>query len=393
MLTDAQSALISRDVTQAKGLYDTALAAARSASGKTLDTAPQEVSAAEAKAAFGAAFTRLILLYESQPSKAIAAAFGQAEPSVARLIGADGCLMRRIQGVPNTRAVDFVPFVEQKGRQIFGKIVAGTTIQKFQDDAKGFIPLVQEIAPLLATASSSPDLAFSVPKELLFAARDIPVNQIDALALLAVVNFAEAGLQLLEPWSFPLTLSGIFDSSGKFIGNKANLVSQMNEFFTLRADHQMSIVQMIITSGLNEVLLMRSTLTTATQDGVLDNDANTQAMYAEIEQTAKALQQSLVNGSTAVPYLSPATMMDLSLFFADPPNGNETSLGDPFVLQGGAIEFVESYFTKLLEGVLAVDFDHLNTPHFRSLYQVINHWKKTGLADELGGLKLGKVAP
>jgi hypothetical protein len=205
------------------------------------------------------------------------------------------------------------------------------------------------------------------------------------MAYRAGINYWIAGLQLLNSWDFPITLSGLYDSNGKLIYSKELLVAELNKSFAPKATNSLAQAEVAFTAGLTHALAIFEKMGDVSVDGVIEMEPDVTSDYAELKAMVTHAQSAL-GGSQIIPYISPEMSANLKVFFQSPP----TPESDPFVLEDGSIQWVESYFDTLLKDMLTIDFGQAYQisfgPNHYFLYKVFNEFTKWNVA----GLVTGK---
>jgi len=146
-------------------------------------------------------------------------------------------------------------------------------------------------------------------------------------------------------------------------------VDQLNTFFTLKTNHEITQAKTDVVNALQLVLDGIDLQSTVTTDGVLEKDSHADAAYAEIKTLAVAIQSSLA-GSQQLPFVTPIITINLDHFFTRPPDKNSIAI-DPFVLENGRIKGVESFFEQLLSETMDVHFSTSYAETFQALKKPI----------------------
>lgn len=348
--TEADTLLASGDISGAKTSYDGALTA----------------DATNTKAAFGAALTRMILLGAGDPTNQALDDLGQMRLTTAHLVGSSSFLTAL--NTFNTAGTgtqpspsSYFPFAGVGGsRKGWGRIFsqAGDTLTgtNLQDALAGYITLVEEIRNLLEKADKANDFQFSVPKDLFSGTADIPLNRVDLKALRATFAFWEAGLDFLDSWNLPMTVGDLFDTNGNQLVSDQEIVNRLNnaQFFALKSTNKIADAKVAVTQGLQLALDMIDLLPSVTVDGIFEQETGTADGYTEIQQLAQKMQSSL-SASVDFTYVSPLVHVNLGQLFSTPPDASKIDV-DPFVLEGGRIRPVESFFTQAFSGIADIDF-------------------------------------
>ncbi|MFA4875227.1 MAG: hypothetical protein WC956_10260 [bacterium] len=207
----------------------------------------------------------------------------------------------------------------------------------------------------LSSAASDPAAAFDVPKEFLFSDRDTHINHTDIVAMQAASLFARSGIHLVNSWTMDMDLSGMYDEEGKFIGNKAQIVHELNQFFRLREDHQLTQARDRLAAAFAAAA---QALTEAAADSggtVLVVDANNAQLYAELSAMLSS-GSAAMGASSAIAGLDPQLTVDLTGVFEAKVNGADIQ-SDPFVLENDRIRPVEAYFVSLMQNVCSYDLN------------------------------------
>lgn len=360
--------LKSGDVVAAQTNYDAALVA----------------DSTNTNAAFGAAFSRILQLPASTPSTNLLASFGQSPIQMSNLLGPTS-YMAAVNAnnttsddtINNTDPdlADYFPFFgllpsedeqnEKTDAVIFSQTTAGLTSADLIAQAMDYAPLWQEIADLLAQADQSNDFQFVLPKELYYGTQDVPLNRIDLKLLRSNFEFLLSDLYMANSWNFFFTLDGLYDSNGHLLISQQEIVDQLNQFFTLKADHQLDLAQEKFSSGLQMLLDAHDLVPSITVDGIVDNTTDTTAGYDELDAAASVIQQSLASQQSFA-YVDPVVNINLNAFFNAPPDASEVDI-DPYVLEDGQIRPVEGFFEEVLRGTIDLNLAQQYRTAFTSI--------------------------
>ncbi len=242
----------------------------------------------------------------------------------------------------------------------------------------------------LASAATDASATFDVPKEFLFSDRDLHINHTDLMAMQASGLFARSAIHMLNSWTMDMDLSGFYDAQGVFIGNNSQIVHELNQFFHLRDDNQLSDARDRLASGFAAAA---QALTEANSDStgtvLVVNAANAQ-LYSEIASMLSS-GAATMNGSTPISGVDPQIAVDLSGVFEAKVNGADIQ-SDPFVLENGHIKPVESYFASLMQNVCNYDLGtHPQAKAFSDAIRALSHsWVRLAfpqfMRTQVGGL-------
>lgn len=346
LTSEAFTALESGNISEAKTKYDEAL----------------KIAPTSAKASFGAALVRMILLSEGEPSKSSLSVLGQKELKVSALAGPDSFLAawNKFKKGETTEKPDkgnWFPFAgtypNLLGR-LLGNAADSLTGSRLQEILSEYVPLFVEIENLLKKADQGDDFQFTIPKGLYFGEEDILVNRVDLKALRGGLVMAQFGLYLMNSWQFPITVGTLYDPDGNLLAGKQELVDQLNQFFTLKADHDLDAAEERFVTGIQLLLDAMDLIPQITVDGVLEQNPSAADGYAELRDMTATVQKSLVERQAFV-YVDPLLNVSLTAFFNNPPDASEVDF-DPFVLENGRIRPVEAFFQEILKETIDLDF-------------------------------------
>ena len=174
-------------------------------------------------------------------------------------------------------------------------------------------------------------------------------------------------------WELPLDLGGLFDAQGRLSVSKQQVVDQLNQFFVLKADHEMGSAKQKFADGLQLALDAHDLLSEVTQDGIIESAAGADAGYAEVRSLLATLQRSMTQ-TEEFPFVTPALHLNLLSFFDTPPDASAIDI-DPFVLEKKyswsteeTIMPVEAFFSQAIQNTLDIDFNQAYVSGFRALH-------------------------
>lgn len=258
---------------------------------------------------------------------------------------------------------DYFPFFTEEGEglelsEILGQVAQGLTTTGLQEYLSEYIPLFEEIGDLLREADQNDDFEFIIPADLYYGYKDIHLNRIDLKAMRAGFKFLLTSFYFVNSWEVPMMVSGIYDSEGNLLKTKEEIVTDLNDFFTLKSEHQFNEAQIAFSEGLDLYLETHELLEQGVSvDGVLEAEIGSLDGYAELKNLAETIKASLVE-QVVFSYVEPSFLVNLNNYFNTPPDASQIDY-DPFVLEDDSIVPVEAFFEEILKDT--VDFDLAQT--------------------------------
>jgi hypothetical protein len=236
---------------------------------------------------------------------------------------------------------------------ILGKVESGYRSSNFVQTAQQLISPLEEIIAEMSLVTSNANASFEIPRELFAGVHDMHVSHSDMLMMLGSLSLVKAGLRLMDSWNCDVTLSGLFDQDGHFIGDKQVLVDELNECFALSQNNHLADARNDFSEGLSYLKEGLDEVLAGSSSGMIVFNQDDQQLLAE-SKTMVASALSAMGGSTAISGLTPIVNVNLENLFNGSVDGSMIQ-SDPFVLQGGNIELVEAYFSQLMQNVCSYD--------------------------------------
>ncbi|MBI2067499.1 MAG: hypothetical protein HYT77_05770 [Deltaproteobacteria bacterium] len=342
-----------------------------------------------AEAHFGLALTQLMLLPETPAGLGIQDGFGQERFTIDDFFGPGSWLedmneWRRNGSVGERPGRERFPWSDTSEEFNLGQLFAlaqnGYTTEEFQEGLRGIRSELDTVIDHLEAARLCNDFEFTVPGQLFYSSRSIPVNWTDLTLLTAGQYSTQFGLSLFNGWRFDVDLGSLFDEEGdQEISNMA-LVDQMNNFFRLRDSSEFTTARQQLLTSLQLILEALEAMPTAPAFGVIEDSPAVEAGLDQILRIAQAAQDSF-GGVVTLPGTLPVITVDLSSLFSSPPTLESIGI-EPFVLEDGEIHLVEAFFTTMIDRFSTGISDgeigsfrllNLMTPEFiRNLFDEVN---------------------
>jgi len=215
------------------------------------------------------------------------------------------------------------------------------------------IPFYDGIIVDLETAVADTNASFDIPKELYFGAADMHVTRADMLAMLAGMYGGKAGTNLSNSWTADFRLDGLVAADGSFIGDRAQIVNELNTFFELRSDHQLAQARDNMTTSFSYAQQSLELLLTGVTGGLMDASSEAEPLYQDILDMLLSAISSL-GGNTTVAHISPLITANLDYVLSGNVDGAAIQ-SDAFVLENNKIKPVEAYFSQLMSNACSHD--------------------------------------
>ncbi|MFH1830025.1 MAG: hypothetical protein ABH871_04530 [Pseudomonadota bacterium] len=233
---------------------------------------------------------------------------------------------------------------------IFSQMKSGYRTSNAIAILTGLQPLLDDMVADLEVAISSPSTSFDIPKELFFGSQNMHVSHADMLFLLGAVYELRAAINLLNSWTADTALHGLMDSNGNFIGNKNAVLTELNQFFHLKPDNELSQAQTNFSNSFGYFIQGLDEVLSGTAQGVVTKSADNQQFYDEIRDMVVS-GNSALQGSAQIAWINPVINMDLAYLLGGNVDGSKIN-SYPFVLdKQGNIKAVEAYFSQLMQNV------------------------------------------
>lgn len=232
-------------------------------------------------------------------------------------------------------------------------------------------PTLEGIAADLEAATSDGAASFDIPHEFFFGEEDLHVNHSDMLFALSGAYFLGAALNVLNSFTADMQLSSLADADGNFVGSRAAIVSQLNQFFELKADNELSLANDNMAAGIDWGIQAIDALA-ASGGGSLTNlvmsgTDDAVQFFAEMREMLVQAQSSM-GGQTIITAIDAPVDVNFSDLFAGNVDGAAIEY-DPFVLENDSIKPVEEYFVALMGNV--TDYDIHTAPAVKFLSQMV----------------------
>ncbi len=292
-------------------------------------------------------------------------------------------------------STDGLPFssVCSPGRCILSQVTAGYRSTDVIESINGLDGDFNSIVSHLEAAVGDAGAYFDIPKELVYSNADIHITRADMLLLLSTMYFGKAAVNAANSWTADIALDNIVDSNGTIIADKQYVVDQLNEFFRLKDDHELTQLETNLTNAVGYLKESLDEVLGGATGGLLESTGENKQVYFE-SYSLVADAFDAMSGPSMVSQLDPSVGMDLTYVFEGRIDGTDIPY-DPFVLEYGKIKPVEAYFSELMSS--ACSYDLTTHPHIEVFSQAVHEIRDLGyklfpniVANRIGGYHFEK---
>lgn len=396
---------LSTQVKTTKGLGDGNLDATLSEYEKTVAGTPSDP-----KANFALGLIKLAQLGQGDVATAILDKFGQPPLKTSLVLGPDGYLAQLdklhqscMGGKPSLKTFPFGNLPQmyvssyyydtaspyqplstqyQKAdrlKKFFGTLLGQAKPELTSADIQKALlnvePVLKEVIAEWEIAEKDPDFSFTLPKELFYANYDITVKRADLSLGISALYGALSGIDFANSWTADMELGKLIDTKGATgkIGNtlmpKKDIVKVLNNFFGLKSDNHLVDAKANLQKSLQKGKDALGQYLNGNAGGALVVDDPAKVGVQELLTTVNEVLTSF-DAPTPISATNPVATLNLGYLFANPPNADKIDI-DPFVLEvpypgGGKIKAVESFFQKMMDGVIDVKLSQKSFDIFTS---------------------------
>lgn len=255
--------------------------------------------------------------------------------------------------------------VEKLAQFAVGLNATGTTAQALQTDVDALYADFEELEDLLEVVLDDADFAYEIPEDLFGSEGNLPVNYTQARLHMGSVQAVLVGLDIFAAYDFGATPADVVNSDDTDFDQEI-LTADLNgtgetvkgvtvdttPFLTLTNEARITGASARAAQALENLSAGLSIFDDHAEafflwqeaDGIMTIDVRTL-----LDDLLTSLNDDVMVGVGEIG--GREVSVNLHAFFTDPPSAADVDSSDPFVFEDGAIQFVETYFEDLLDGI------------------------------------------